>query len=231
MGTSLNSPSTRWRNGSCTSSACSARSPTLACPRAESLDEFARQGQLRGERLIHRHLPERGGVSRAVIDGGEGERLNVGGRNNHDPVDLPALEQRIGVGRHAARVDVSGVRSDQGHDVLDLRHRRLRQESVHHLSQFLGIGRIERAGHRRRPHLGRLRLAGGLERKQEHCHEEQSMLSCIHPHTPAMGCWQYRHFPLLSWTALTRKPSRSTTTRRHLGQYVFSAGWPGTLPT
>ncbi len=112
------------------------------------------------------------------------------------PVDFPALQQRIGVSCHAARVDVSGVRSDQGHDVFDLRHSRRSQESVHHLVE-VPWHRPDRTRRPPPPASPWAAAPGRLPGTPPVTLPRRPVgVSCIHPHTPAMGCWQYWHFPL-----------------------------------
>ena len=182
--------------------ACSARSAARIVPAPRNLNQLAALGQRGREGRVHRRLAQRRRIGRAVVDRGEGERLQVRRGDHHDPLDLPPLQKRVGVRRHAARIDVPGVRRDQRHDVLDLRRLGLGQEAVQHLAELARIGRIERPGVRRRPRPLRLRLARRLEAGEQQQDQESPLVHESHPHTPGMGCWQYRQRPLTRFRTL-----------------------------
>ena len=62
------------------------------------------------------------------------------GRDHHHAIELPALQQGVGVRGHRSRIHVAGVRRHQGHHVFERRRRGLGQETVDHLPEFLGVG-------------------------------------------------------------------------------------------
>src|ERR1019366_6240232 len=161
------------------------------------------------------------------------------GCNHHHAVEFAALQQSIGVRGHWTRIHVARVRRHQRHHILQRRRGRFRKEVVEHLPEFLRIGWIERSRNRWLPDLGCLSATaqsafqhkGTRKRGQRDDTEKQNLHMRGYPsQMPGMACWQNLHLPPSRCIALTVKPARSTTTRRHFVHQVLSAGWPGTLP-
>ena len=148
-----------------------------------------------------------------------------------------ALQQCIRVRGNRTRVLIAGVRRHQRHHILE-RRRGFGKETVDHLTELLRIGWIERSRYRHWPDLLRLPAASGSsldqketgKQRQRDDTDRQSFHMRAPSQIPGMTCWQNRHLPASRWMARTVKPARSTTTRRHFGHQVLSAGWPGTLP-
>ena len=139
-------------------------------------DEGAQSRQLRSEGLVHGNRAEWSRVGVAIINGGEGEILPVGGRNHHHARVFALLQQRVGVGGYGAREWVAGVWANQRHErFLNLRHGDARQEAVNHLGEFFGVGRIKTSGHRGRANLLFSAAAGMLrDRKNQSTESEEN---------------------------------------------------------
>src|ERR1035441_416563 len=83
-------------------------------------------------------------VGVAVVNGGEGERLVVRRCDDDHAVKLAVLEHCVAVACDGSGERVSGVGSNQRNEwFMDGWNLRFSQKSVHHLAQFVGIGRIE----------------------------------------------------------------------------------------
>ena len=134
---------------------------------ARELDELAHAGQFGGERPVHGDLAQGRGVGGAIVHRREAERLVVRRGDDHYPVELTAFEQGIGVGGHLSGILIAGVRRDQGHYAGERRRRGLGQETIHHLPELGGVGRIERSGDGGGPHFGGLGGTGAPGAEQQ----------------------------------------------------------------
>src|ERR1035437_5639376 len=111
---------------------------------ARQPDRSALLSQRRRKDLVDRDSAEGSDVGVAVVNGGEGERLVVRGRDDHYAVKLAILEHCVAVACNGSGERVSGVRSNQRNEwFLDGWNLGFSQKSIHHLAQFVGIGRIE----------------------------------------------------------------------------------------